>query len=164
MAGWTIIESQEQPDYNGLRVIATPAESVRMAEQDARASSLLRGYLASWNLAVKAVEDQVSGLMRADKCVIWGGGAHTEFLYQTTSLFQSRRGQYAIVDRDPIKTGQSWRGVEIHPPTAMRQLSWSEEYLLVSSYGSQPEIVKAATELGVPRDRVVTLYKEFRVY
>jgi hypothetical protein len=46
----------------------------------------------------------------------------------------------------------------------MRQLSWSEEYLLVSSYGSQPEIVKAATELGVPRDRVVTLYKEFRVY
>jgi SAM-dependent methyltransferase len=165
IAGWTSIESQEQAEYNGWRVIARPAESVRMAEQDSRAPSLLREYLASWNLAVKAAEDQVSTLCRAGKCAIWGGGAHTEFLYQTTSFFHNRRDrEYAIVDGDPIKKGKSWRGIEIHSPNALRELRWSEEYLLVSSYSSQPDIVKAATELGVPRDRVVTLYKELRVY
>ncbi len=164
-AGWKIIESQEHPEYNGCRVIASPAEPMQVPEQDSRAVSLLREYLASWNLAVKAVEDQLSELMRADKCVIWGGGAHTEFLYQTTSLFHNGKArEYAIVDGDPLKKGKSWRGIEIHSPDALRELTWSEEHLLVSSYSSQPDIVKAATELGVPRDRVVTLYKEFRVY
>jgi SAM-dependent methyltransferase len=165
VAGWTTVESEEQPDYNGFRVIASPSESVRRAERDACAMHLLRGYLAKWNLAVQEVEDQVSELMRAGKCVIWGGGAHTEFLYQATSLFHNRRDrQYAIVDADPIKKGKSWRGIEIHSPDILRELTWHDEYLLVSSYGSQPDIVKAAAELGIPRDRVVVLYKEFRVY
>ncbi len=165
MAGWKIIESQEHPEYNGCRVIASPADPMRMAKQDPRVVSLLREYLASWNLAVKAVEDRLSGLMCTAKCVIWGGGAHTEFLYQTTSLFHNGKArQYAIVDGDPIKKGKSWRGIEIHSSDALHELTWSEEYLLVSSYGSQPGIVKAAAELGVPPDRVVTLYKEFRVY
>jgi len=80
-------------------------------------------------------------------------------------LFHNGRArEYAIVDGDPIKKGKSWRGIEIHSPDALRELTWSEQYLLVSSYGSQPGIVKAATGLGVPPDRVVTLYKEFRVY
>jgi 2-polyprenyl-3-methyl-5-hydroxy-6-metoxy-1,4-benzoquinol methylase len=165
MAGWKIIESVEHAEYNGCRVIASPAEPIQMAKQDPRAVSLLREYLASWNLAAKAVEDQLSELMCADKCVIWGGGAHTEFLYQTTSFFHNGKSrEYAIVDGDPIKKGKSWRGIEIHSPDTLRELTWSEQYLLVSSYGSQPGIVKAATGLGVPPDRVVTLYKEFRVY
>jgi hypothetical protein len=94
--------------------------------------------------------------MCADKCVIWGGGAHTEFLYQTTSFFHHGKSrEYAIVDGDPIKKGKSRRGIEIHSPDVLRELTWSEECLLVSSYGSQPGIVKAATELRVPPDRVV---------
>jgi hypothetical protein len=165
IAGWTSIESQEQPDYNGFRVIARPSESGGMVEQDSSAMHLLRGYLANWNLAVQAVEGRVSDLAGADKCVIWGGGAHTEFLYQTTSLFHNRRDrQYAIVDGDPIKKGKTWRGLEIHSPAILRELTWSEEHLLISTYGSQPHMVNAAAELGVPFGRIVTLYKEFRVY
>jgi SAM-dependent methyltransferase len=165
MAGWKICESQEHPEYNGCRVIASPAEPMQIAKQDPRVISLLRDYLANWNQAVKAVQDRLSELMCADRCVIWGGGAHTEYLYQTTSFFHNGKArEYAIVDGDPIKKGKSWRGIEIHSPDALRELTWSEEYLLVSSYGSQPGIVKAATELGVPPGRVVTLYKEFRVY
>jgi hypothetical protein len=165
MAGWTSVESEEQPDYNGFRVIASPSESEGRVEQDSRAMQLLRGYLASWNLAVQAVEGRVSDLTGADKCVIWGGGAHTEFLYQTTSLFHSRRDrQYVIVDGDPIKKGKSWRGIEIHSPDILRELTWPEQYLLVSTYGSQSHIVKAAADLGVPHHRIVTLYKEFRAY
>jgi SAM-dependent methyltransferase len=165
MAGWTCTGSQEQPDYNGLRVIAKPSESAGMVEQDSRAMYLLRSYLASWNLAVQAVEDRVSEVTGADKCLIWGGGAHTEFLYQTTSLFQNPRDrQYAIVDGDPIKKGTTWRGIEIHSPDVLRKFIWSDEYLLVSSYSGQLEIVKAVVELGIPPHRVVTLYKDFRVY
>ncbi len=165
MAGWTSIESDEQPDYNGFRVSARPSESVGMVGQDSRAMHLLRGYLANWNLAVQAVEDRVSDLTGADKCVIWGGGAHTEFLYQTTSFFHNRRERrYVIVDGDPIKKGKSWRGLEICSPDTLRKFTWSDEYLLVSSYSGQLEIMKAVAELGVPRQRVVTLYNEFRVY
>ena len=165
MAGWTIIDSLELMDYNALRVIAKPAEPAGILEQDARAVVLLRASLTRWNQAVTAVEKELCGLKGAKKCVVWGGGAHTEFLYQTTSFFQSKKDRkYAIVDGDPIKKGKSWRGIEIHSPGALRELNWSEEYLLVSSYSSQPSIAKAAVELGVPQDRVVTLYKEFRVY
>lgn len=94
-----------------------------------------------------------------------GGGAHTEFLYQTTSLFHNRRDrQYAIVDGDPIKKGKSWRGLEIYSPDALRELIWSDEYLLISSYSGQLGIVNATVELGIPHQRVVMLYKDFRVY
>jgi hypothetical protein len=165
MAGWTCIESLEQRDYNGFRIIARPSESKGIIEQEPRAMSLLRGYMASWNAAVKVVEDQIYELRGANRCVIWGGGAHTEFLYQTTSFFHSRRDRvYAIVDGDPIKKGKSWRGLEIYSPDLLRELIWSDEYMLVSSYSGQLEIVKAIVELGIPRQRVVTLYKDFRVY
>jgi hypothetical protein len=114
---------------------------------------------------VRAVEDQLASLVLAKKCVIWGAGAHTEFLYQSTSLFHNQRERkYAIVDGDPIKKGKSWRGIEIHSTAALKELDWSRECLLVSSYSSQDEIVRAAIELGTPRDRIVTLYKELRVY
>ena len=164
-AGWRMLETHEHPEYNGFRVVASPDEAVRPTKKDFPATSLLREYLAHWNLAVKAVEEQVVGFKDAARCVIWGAGAHTEFLYQTTSLFHSRPDrEYAIVDGDPIKKGKSWRGIEIHGPDAVRGVNWSEACLLVSSYSSQWEIAKAAVELGVPRERVVTLYKELRVY
>jgi 2-polyprenyl-3-methyl-5-hydroxy-6-metoxy-1,4-benzoquinol methylase len=163
--GWKAIESQEHSEYNGFRVMAIPGEFIPTMAQESEVVSLLCQYLAHWNLAVKAVEDQLASLMPAKKCVIWGAGAHSEFLYQTTSLFHKRRDrQYAIVDGDPIKKGKSWRGIEIHAPAALKELVWSGEYLLVSSYSSQEEIARAAVELGTPRDRVVTLYKELRVY
>jgi hypothetical protein len=35
---------------------------------------------------------------------------------------------------------------------------------MVSSYGSQPGIAKAAVGLGVPPERILTLYETVRVY
>lgn len=164
-AGWKIDESQQQEQYNGFRIIASPDVPARVPERDLQATSLLQTYLAAWYGALKQAEDRLSELRESRRCVIWGGGLHSEFVYQTSSFFTSRPDrEYVIVDSDPIKRGKSWRGIEIHSPEVLRDVSFSDDYLLVSSYGSQPAIVKAATELGVPLDRIVTLYKELRVY
>jgi hypothetical protein len=43
-------------------------------------------------------------------------------------------------------------------------MDWSESSLLISSYGSQEAIKEEARRLGVPEDRIITLYEELRVY
>jgi hypothetical protein len=165
LAGWKILESQDQPDYNGFRVVAGPADPTQITEKDPNVTSVLRQYLSVWNLAVKAVEDNLSRLAEVGRCVIWGGGAHTEFLYQVTSLFLGKPDrEYIIVDSDPLKQGKSWRGVQICLPEVLKDLSWKEESLLVSSYGSTPAITNAASTLGVPDNRIVGLYRDFKVY
>jgi hypothetical protein len=165
MAGWEIGEAQQQQQYNGFRVVGIPAEPIKRPEKDLQATAWLHQYLAGWYQALNSVEGRLSKLVDIGRCVIWGGGAHTEFLYQVTSFFQSNPSRkYVIVDSDPVKNGKSWRGIAIQVPDVLRQISWVDKYLVVSSYGSQPGIVKAATELGVPAERILTLYDEVRVY
>lgn len=98
-----------------------------------------------------------------ERCVIWGGGAHTEFLYQTTIFFQSSPDrEYVLVDADPIKHGKSWRGIPIYPPSVLEQLDPAP--LLISSYGSQEEISQQALQLGVKKENLIKLYEEVRIY
>jgi SAM-dependent methyltransferase len=163
-AGWKIHESQQQ-EHNGFRVVAVPGVPVRVPERDAQATSLLHTYLAGWYGALKKAEVRLSELRDTGRCFIWGGGLHTEFLYQTTSFFSSRPDrEYVIVDSDPMKRGKSWRGIEIHSPDVLRDISCSSERLVVSSYGSQPSIVNAAKELGFSLNRISSLYDEVRIY
>jgi hypothetical protein len=164
-AGWKIQESQQQEQYNGFRVVAIPSVPTRPSERDVQATSLLLTYLAGWYGALNKAEVRLSELRDKGRCFIWGGGLHTEFLYQTTSFFCGWPDrEYVIVDSDPMKRGKSWRGIEIHSPDVLRDVSCSTERLLVSSYGSQPSIVNAAKELGFSPDRISTLYDVVRVY
>ncbi len=164
-AGWKIDESQEQAQYNGFRVVALPSVPTRVPERDERATSLLHRYLSGWYGALAKAEARLFELRDGDRCLIWGGGLHTEFLYQTTSFFSSRPDrEYVIVDSDPMKKGKSWRGIEIHSPEVLRDISCPSARMLVSSYGSQASIVNAATELDFPPDRIWTLYDEVRVH
>jgi hypothetical protein len=164
-AGWKVHESQQQEQYNGFRVVAVPDVPTRALKRDVQATSLLHGYLAGWYGALKKAEVRLFELRDTGRCFIWGGGLHTEFVYQTTSFFSIRPDrEYVIVDSDPMKRGKSWRGIEIHSPDVLRDVSFPSERLLVSSYGSQPSIVKAATELGFPPGRISILYDEVRIY
>src|SRR5260370_110628 len=164
-AGWKIQESQQQEQYNGFRVVAIPGVPTRTSERDVQATSLLDTYLAGWYGALNKAEGRLSELRDTGRCFIWVGGLHTEFLYQTKSFFcRQHDREYVIVDSDPMKRGKSWRGIEIHSPDVLRDVSSSTERLLVSSYGSQPSIVSAAKELGFSPDRISTLYDEVRVY
>jgi 2-polyprenyl-3-methyl-5-hydroxy-6-metoxy-1,4-benzoquinol methylase len=165
LAGWQIIEAKEQEDYNGFRIVAAPAESTRAAGRASSTTLLLHAYLSGWHAALRAVECRICAWESEARVLIWGGGLHTEFLYQVSSFFASQPNrEYAIVDSDPIKQGKSWRGIQIYHPDILRSTSWADECLLVSSYGSTPAIVAAALELGVPRERILTLYDEVRVH
>jgi hypothetical protein len=164
-AGWRIQESKQQEEYNGFRVVGIPAEPADMPEKDLNAVALTHEYLAHWHQALHIVERRLSSIDDTPRCILWGGGAHSEFLYQTTSFFQNSPGrEYAIVDSDPLKKGKSWRGITISSPDSLREISWTDVCLVVSSYGSQPGIAKAAVDLGVPPERILTLYENVRVY
>jgi len=164
-AGWRIQESKQQEDYNGFRVVGIPAELVDTPEKDPNAVALTHEYLAHWHQALLNVERRLLSIEETPRCILWGGGAHSEFLYQTTSFFQCRSGrEYAIVDSDPMKQRKSWRGIRICSPDSLRDVSWKNVCLVVSSYGNQPDIAKAAMDLGVPPERILTLYETVRVY
>lgn len=97
------------------------------------------------------------------KIVIWGGGLHTEFLYQVTSVFQAHSSQtFSIVDRDELKQGRTWRGIPIQSPNCLSGHEWGNTALLISSYGGQNAIALDALALNVPEDRIIKIYDMLR--
>lgn len=170
--GWRIVEWLAQPDYNGCRVLCEPAEPtgdpagdlVGDLVGDPEDAMRVRETLMRWHRAVVDVTRATAPLAQAERCIVWGGGMHTEHLYAATPLFQAKPGrEYAIVDSDPAKQGDTWRGIDILAPAqALADADAADTPLLVSSYGSQPDIVAAATELGARQ--IVTLYDEVNTY
>ncbi len=163
-SGWKIEEWLEQPDYNGCRVLAAPHETVKDISGNREDTGSLYRYLSAWYNALEGVNNRLNKIEKTPQYVIWGAGLHTEFLYQTTSLFQNNSSVFAIIDSDPIKHGKSWRGIHIHTPEQITTIDWSKTTLVVSSYGSQNIIVENCIKLGVPVERIVQLYDELRVY
>jgi len=125
----------------------------------------LHDSLMSWNRAIIDVEKIVQSIPQCDRFVIWGGGAHTEYLYQLTSLFHSRpHCEFIIVDSDPLKHGKTWRGITIYEPSTVGNLDWESTGLLISSYGGQDSIQEGALGLNVPSAKITTFYETIRRY
>lgn len=168
LGGWNIDEKVEQPDYNGCRVLAsikTVAEDKHIHVSISEDWKSLTDYFSAWYLALGEAERRIRNMPNTQNIVIWGGGAHTEFLYNVTSVFFSdQSARFIIVDSDSLKHGKTWRGISIYPPKLLAKVDWSSAVLLVSSYGGQESIVAAADELGVPPGRVVRIYDKTRRY
>ena len=168
-SGWDIIEECSMEDYNGFRVRAIPA-SVNSNEKiydlkDTTDWYLHLDYLSSWYESLSNVEATIGKINQQSKYVIWGGGAHTEFLFQTTSFFHQRnKCKFIIVDGDNLKHGSSWRGIDIFSPKVLNKLNWNDTALVISSYGSQNIIKKAAIEMGVPMQKIFDLYEKIIHY
>lgn len=162
--GWRILEWLQQPDYNGCRVLCEPAEPVQAPAGASGDGELMREVLMRWHRAAIDVARATAEIAQAERCIVWGGGMHVEQIYAATPFFQSHPGRkYVIVDNDPAKHGNTWRGIDILPPAETLSNAEADGVpLLVSSYGSQPQIVQAATELGV--QQIVTLYDNVSVY
>lgn len=167
-AGWKIEEQFETPDYNGCRVLASPKletdreHSIENAKEDWLE---LNHNLSAWHAAIADVEKKVHEIPANQRFVVWGGGAHAEFLYQTTSLFHSLPDtEYIIIDSDPIKHGKSWRGIYIYDPSIIKKLDWTDTKLLISSYGGQESIADAAIKLDVPSGNIIRFYEKIRRY
>lgn len=167
-AGWNIELCFETEDYNGYRVLATIKNNLSLTYQlkyNSKDWTSLNESLSFWYSSIKDVEKFIYDLTESKKIVIWGGGAHTEFMYQVSSLFHSHcKTLFIIIDSDPIKHGTSWRGINIYEPSVIMDLDWSSTKLLISSYGGQKAIFEAALKLGVPSENIVKIYETTRVY
>lgn len=164
MAGWQLTEAVMIEGYNGYRVVsrkATPRTSTSAHDGDVAAT---QEAMAAWYDAQRRVEEKLLALTDQHHIVLWGAGLHTEFLYQHTSLFMPPARRFMIVDSDPLKQGQTWRGIAIHAPQVLAQVDWQDCRLVISSYGGQDEISRAAGQLGVPDTQVLHLYDEVHVH
>jgi hypothetical protein len=163
--GWQPLDAFDARDYNGRRIVAAPAAAADAVSGDPSDVTKLYAYLASWYEALAAVNRRCARLDGIDRCVVWGGGFHTELLYHLTVLFRQHPArEYRVVDADPLKQGKSWRGIPIGAPQSVREVDWRGTALLVSSYGSQEAIARDALALGVPPERLVLMYDSSRVY
>jgi SAM-dependent methyltransferase len=163
-AGWRIAESMHHSGYNGERVLCEPAEPQAVVQGDPEDVLRVHETLIGWQRAAVGVMRAAAPLAQADRCVIWGGGSHLEHLYARTHFFSARpEREYVIVDGDPAKHGGTWRGINIRAPAeVLSDAGAAGVPLVVSSYGSQSEIARAAAELGVRE--TVTLYDEVSRY
>ena len=165
-AGWKIIEECPMENYNGFRVNAILQEDCEPTVKIEQKDWLLRlDYLSDWYNSLKNVEAKIEKIGEFPNYVIWGGGAHSEFLYQTTSLFHIKQhSKFVIVDGDPLKHGTTWRGIEIHSPDILNEINWNETGLIISSYGSQDQIKTVALNLGIQEDKIYQLYNRITRY
>lgn len=164
-SGWEITERQQMPDYNGHRILGKPADFSGEVVGDV--SDRIRGYeyFEHWYRTLAEVARKIESWPRTSRMVIWGGGMHSEFLYQATPLFQQDpQREYIVVDSDPLKQGKSWRGLPIFSPESLKEINWDDCLLVISSYGGQEAIAKAAVSLNVPDTVVSRLYDFVKVY
>ena len=156
VSGWRLLSAEAMPGYNGYRVIAEPAgaeAAVRPVPDDC---GRILGYLAGWHQALARAEARIRRLDRK-RCVLRGGGMHAEYLYHLTSLAAGGR-ELLVVDGDPLKQGERWRGIATLGPDCLPKLDWSETQLLICSYFHQDAMLEEARRLGIPDDAVVALY------
>ena len=167
--GWEIETTFNAPDYNGYRVVAKLLDKNKKTNFKNTNSyddvQLLVDYMANWYESLRIVETKLKHVDPDRRLIIWGGGAHTEFLYQCTSLFQKcENTRFIIVDSDPLKQGKSWRGINIYSPDLLKNINWSNTDLLISSYGGQEAITSRAEYLNVPIKNLIRLYDTITSY
>ena len=164
-AGWEILERQQMSGYDGHRILAKRGMVSNLVGGSALDRLQVFEYLENWYQNLSKVTRLIESWPRTSRAVIWGGGAHSEFVYQVTSFFQQDyHREYLVVDSDPLKQGKSWRGLSIIPPESLREVDWNDCLLIISSYGSQESIAQAASEMGVPDSAVRRLYDHLLIY
>ena len=161
-SGWNILAWLEQKDYNGCRVLVEKTSDIsNLLSYSYKEYSNVYNYLSFWYASLEKVENILSQL-DTKKCIIWGGGMHLEFIYQVTSLFKNEI-EFIIVDSDKNKQNKKWRGINIYSPEILETLN-DDIPLVVSSYGGQSSIEKAAMNIGIKQNNIIKLYEYLRVY
>lgn len=162
LSGWSIIEWQEQEDYNGCRVLAERIQASEKINIDYKQKSLLYAYLQNWYKSINDAENKLLK-MNGELCIIWGAGMHIEFVYQISSLFD-RDIKFIIVDKDKNKQNKTWRGIKIHDPSIIAGLLNMNPEFVISSYGNQEAIKEELLMFGVSPEKIVSLYDYIKVY
>lgn len=162
-SGWTILQWDEQQDYNGCRVLVKKGTPSPILFNSTQEYTNVYEYLISWYQAINNAELKLNTI-ESHRCVIWGGGMHLEFLYQTTSLF-SKAIEFIIIDSDPNKQNKTWRGIHIYPPNVIKMLKELDNITFIpSSYRGENSIISAMIDAGINPKQIIKLYDYTKVY
>ena len=166
-AGWKILDG-ETMIYNGYRIIAKPgmddAVDVKAGALADRVTALR--YLQFYFQNLAEVGEKIGEWPNTPRAVIWGAGAHSEVLYQTTEYFrQDRNREYIMVDSAVTEPVMTWRGLHAYSPKAvLAGIDWSDCALVISSYGFQDAIEQDALKAGVPQSAIRKIYSHVTTY
>ena len=163
--GWEILERQQMSDYNGHRILAKPGVASDCMSGSTSDRLRVLEYFEHWYRNLATVSRRIESWPKASRTVIWGGGAHSEFIYQVTSFFQlDPHHEYLVVDSDSLKQGKSWRGLSILSPEKLNNVDWDNCRLVISSYGGQERIAEIAEKIGVPHSLIHRFYDHVHAY
>ena len=166
-AGWQILDG-ETMSYNGYRIVTKPGTDnvvdVKAGAMADRVTALR--YLQSYFQNLADVGEKIGKWPNTSRAVIWGAGAHTEVLYQTTEYFrQDRDREYIMVDSAVTEPVMTWRGLHAYSPKAvLADIDWSDCALVISSYGWQDAIEQDALKAGVPQSAIRKIYGHVTTY
>ena len=117
-AGWKTINETLIDDYNGFRIVSIPEKNLLtdFKNEDLKNDMVLcYNYLSYWYNSLAQIEKKISNLKNTPNFIIWGAGAHTEFLYQLTSFFHRfKNSKFLILDSDVLKHGGLFRNIKIY--------------------------------------------------
>ena len=161
-AGLRVVAVEQMTDYNGVRVLATisPRKALTSASDWSLSSGSLAQHIERYTAVLAAIDAQLvdaSGF----EVVLWGVGLHSSLLHSAVPTFRSLK-IVRQVDSDPQKIGSRWKRQLVEHPKILGELDWKRTRLLLSSYGAQREMSRAAQDLGVPKSAIIELYSEVR--
>lgn len=159
LAGWEVEEWIEEDYIAGCRVLLKPSSGEIQNKMQVNVNDvrIFYQYLSLWYESLAKAEEKLSLFNDRQVWIIWGGGMHTEYLYQTSSFFNKSR-KYIIVDSDLRKQGKRWRGIPIYSPDIINNINDQEVMVLISTHSSQAEIENELLDKGISSDRIVKLY------
>jgi hypothetical protein len=162
-AGWSVLEIHQMDDYNGCRVLAKKDKEFDIEFTQSLDLETANRILATRKKAKNDINKRLKSIPTGGKVIIWGAGVHTEVLYQESELFHDIERKFLLVDSDLMKQAKRWRGIQIESPEVLKSVDFTDLHLVISSYGGQPSIKANALELGVPLDRIISLYETVHV-
>jgi len=155
-------------NYYAFRILAQKVGEKASPKPDVKEVERARKIIDSYKVArlrtlIKISKKIESALSKADgdkRVVIWGAGQHTYDILRLTML--QADADLLFVDSDPQKHLSGFLGQPVFSPSELPKLNPS--LVLVSSYAFQKDIATQLENMGVEKNRVLTLYNDVRTY
>lgn len=144
-------------EYPALTVLARPTD--RPAPLSNYFENSLQFCEAYNELDRNAWSQHNETIKRATQDVfVWGAGIHTAQLFDETDLL-SAKNVVGVIDSDHQKWGKKQGDLDIISPDEFMKLSRQNSVIVSSKFAEEP-ITKTLLDMGVERDRIITLYDD----
>ncbi|NKI74614.1 radical SAM protein, partial [Dickeya sp. CFBP 2040] len=104
------------------------------------------------NLDTLGYSDIVANKEHYSEIIIWGAGAQTNLLLNSTMFFKTVKVKF-IVDNTPSKINTSLNGIDIFHPEKLLEC---DTPILISAVQASPRILEVFEQMGISRNRLIT--------